>query len=58
MKRMITGIAAVVMAGVITMPAFGAVYKKTEERYPQGNCMIVLDTPGNGSYALGVKEKL
>lgn len=51
------GMAAVLLSVVMATPVFGAVYKKTDERYPQGDFMILLDSPGNGSYALGVQEK-
>lgn len=53
-RKTVTFILTVLLAAVLSVPAFGAVYQRTDERYPQGEFMIVLESKGNGAYALGV----
>lgn len=56
-RRLLGGIFSILLSAAISIPAFGAVYRRTDERYPQGEFMIIFDSEGNGSYALGVDGK-
>lgn len=53
-RKASTLILAVLLSLVLSVPAYAAVYKRTDERYPQGEFMIILESKGNGAYALGV----
>lgn len=45
---------AVGLSAVLASTSFGAVYQKSEKRYPEGPVMIVLDSAASGKYALGL----
>ena len=53
-KRLLGGIFSILLSAAISIPAFGAVYKQTDERYPEGEFMIIFESEGNGAYALVV----
>lgn len=55
-RRLLGGIFSILLSAAISIPAFGAVYKRTNERYPDGQFMIIFESEGNGAYALGVDE--
>ncbi len=54
--KILTGIFAMVLSAALSIPAFGAVYRQSKDRYPDESFMIIFDSEGNGSYALGVKD--
>lgn len=58
MKRgkILTGIFTMVLSAALSIPAFGAVYRQSKDRYPDESFMIIFDSEGNGSYALGIKD--
>lgn len=53
-KKTVALLMAALLSMILSVPAFAAVYKKTDERYPQGEFMVILESRGNGAYALGV----
>lgn len=58
MKRgkILTGFFTMVLSAALSVPAFGAVYRQSKDRYPDEEFMIIFDSEGNGTYALGVKD--
>lgn len=55
-RKLLGGIFSILLSAAISIPAFGAVYKRTDERYPKGQFMIIFESEGNGAYALGVDD--
>lgn len=54
--RILIGILTMILSAAFSLPVFGAVYRRTKERYPEGEFMIIFESEGNGSYALGVDD--
>lgn len=58
MKRILSYIVVtMVLTLCFSVSSFGAIaiYQKVEERYPQGEFMIIINSPGYGFYALGIE---
>lgn len=55
-EKILTGFFALLLSMILSVPAFGAVYRQSKERYPQSPFMIIFESEGNGSYVLGIKN--
>lgn len=55
-KRILISILTLLLSICFSCPAFAAVYRKSNERYPKGDFMIIFESEGNGSYALGIED--
>lgn len=53
-RNLLAGLFTMFLSLLIATPAFAAVYRQTDERYPTGEFMIIFESEKNGSYALGV----
>ncbi len=55
-KRILISMLTLLLSACFALPAFGAVYRRTKERYPKGDFMIIFESKGNGTYALGIDQ--
>lgn len=54
--KIVIGFFSMILSVLLSVPAFGAVYRQSNERYPDESFMIIFSSEGNGHYALGVKD--